>query len=35
MTALRRGLIGHGEDKPPGGAHIPAQRPAPGLPTAA
>jgi hypothetical protein len=35
MTALRDGLIGHGEDEPPGAAHIPAPRPAPGLRTAA
>ena len=35
MTALRQGLIGHGEDKPPGGPHIPAARPSPGLLAAA
>ncbi len=35
MTALRHGLIGHGEGEPPGAPPIPAPRPAPGLRTAA
>ncbi len=35
MTALRHGLIGHGEGEPPGAPPIAAPRPAPGLRTAA
>jgi hypothetical protein len=31
MTALRHGLIGHGEDGAPGALPVPAPRPAPGL----